>query len=228
MPAATSAPRAAASAPKAPRLPSFAPASYAGSGDLTGLEPDGRCEGLLFDSDDADGQDLEDTMFTGCGFRKVSLMGAALARASFGECEFDDLNAPVLEAPNSGWRNTRISRGRIGSAELHGANLRSVLFDGGKLGYLNLRQAKLKDVLFRDAIIEELDLGGASLDRVAFEDCRVDSLLVNGARLVDVDLRGARLRAITGLSGLRGAVVGQLQLQDLAPLLAREAGLRVL
>jgi uncharacterized protein YjbI with pentapeptide repeats len=215
-------------APKPPRLPAFDPPSYTATGDLTALEADGRSEGLYFEADDADGQDLEDTVFTGCGFARVSLMGAALARATLGDCTFEDLNAPVLQAPDSGWWNTRISRARIGSAELHGANLRSVLIEHGKLGYLNLRQATLKDVRFTGAIIEELDLGGAQLERVEFQDCRIDSLLLHGARLKDVDLRGAQLDTLTGIGGLRGATIDALQLQDLAPLLAFEAGLRVL
>ncbi|MFB0833532.1 pentapeptide repeat-containing protein [Arthrobacter halodurans] len=214
-------------APKAPRLPSFAPGAPGRAGDLAAPEADGRSDGLQFEGDDADGLDLEDTVFTDCGFRRVALSGARLARASFGDCEFVDLIAPALEAPGSAWWNTRLERSRIGSAELHGADLRAVLFDGGKLGYVNLRQATLRDVVFRGTIIEELDLGGATLGRVAFEDCRIDALLLNGARLADVDLRGARLRSITGLSGLRGATVDALQLQDLAPLLAAEAGLRV-
>ncbi|MEE1621053.1 pentapeptide repeat-containing protein [Zafaria sp. J156] len=215
-------------APQAPRLPSFAPASYPGAGDLTALDADGRCEGLLFEQDDAAGADLEDAVFTACSFRGVSLAGARLERASFGDCRFEELLAPTLSAPDSAWWNTRIARGRIGSAELYGATLRSVLFDGGKLGYVNLRSAELKDVLFRDVIIEELDLGSATATRVAFEDCRIDSLLLHGARLSHADLRGAGLRSITAPAGLRGATIDALQLQDLAPLLAAEAGIRVL
>ena len=215
-------------APKPPRLPADVPPSFSEPGDLSALGADGLGEHLLYDSDDADGLDLEDTVFRDCLFRRVALHGAPLVRASFGECRLEDLNVPVLEAANSGWRNTRIVRSRIGSAELHGASLRSVVFDGGKLGYVNLRAAKLGDVLFRDAIIDELDLGGASLERVAFEDCRIDSLVLNGAKLKDTDLRGAQMRKITGVSGLRGATIDGFQLQDLAPILAAEAGLTVL
>lgn len=215
-------------APRPPRLPAFQAPQGRPSGDLTALDLDGRSDGLLFDSDDADGQDLEDTVFTDCTFRRVSLQGADLNRSTFGNCDVTDLSAASLRAPDSSWWNTRLERTRIGSAELHGATLRAVLFDGGKLDLVNLRGAKLRDVVFRSLIVDELDLGEVQAERIAFEDCRIGTLALHGARLKDVDLRGAVLAGLSGVAGLRGATVGELQLQDLAPLLAAEAGLRVL
>ncbi|GAA1366779.1 pentapeptide repeat-containing protein [Arthrobacter rhombi] len=214
--------------PRPPRLPTFSAPEGRPSGDLTALDLDGRSDGLLFDSDDADGQDLEDTVFTDCTLRRVSFQGAALNRATFGTCEITDLSAASLRAPDSGWWNTRLQRTRIGSAELHGANVRAVLFEGGKLDLVNLRGAKLRDVVFRSLIIDELDLGDVQAERIAFEDCRIGMLVLHGARLKDVDLRGAAIAGLSGVAGLRGATVSELQLQDLAPLLATESGLRVL
>lgn len=214
--------------PRPPRLPVFDAPEGRPSGDLTALDLDGRSDGLLFDSDDAAGQDLEDTVFTDCTLRRVSFMGADLNRATFGNCEITDLSAASLRAPDSGWWNTRLQRTRIGSAELHGANLRAVLFDGGKLDLVNLRGAKLRDVVFRSLIIDELDLGDVQAERISFQDCRIGMLALHGARLKDVDLRGATLAGLSGVAGLRGATIGELQLQDLAPLLAAEAGLQVL
>ncbi|WP_417218536.1 pentapeptide repeat-containing protein [Arthrobacter sp.] len=215
-------------APRPPRLPAFDAPAGRPSGDLTAVDLDGRSDGLLFEADDADGQDLQDTVFTDCTLRRVSLEGADLDRATFGNCSITDLSAASLRASDSGWWNTRLERTRIGSAELHGANVRAVMFDGGKLDLVNLRGAKLRDVLFRSLIIDELDLGDVQAERVAFEDCRIGMLALHGARLKDVDLRGASLAGLAGVAGLRGATIGELQLQDLAPLLAHEAGLRVL
>lgn len=212
---------------KAPRLPAFKDPATVGSGDLTGLELDGRAEGLLFEADDADGVDLEDAVFTECIFRSVALQGASMSRVTFGDCRIEEVNAPVLEAPDSGWWNTAVIGGRIGSAELYGATFRSVKFERAKLGYLNLRRAKIKDVLFQDVHIEELDAGTAHLERVSFIDCTIDTLVLNGAKLKDVDLRGARLRTLSGISSLKGATVSYEQLMDLAPILAGELGLRV-
>jgi uncharacterized protein YjbI with pentapeptide repeats len=116
---------------------------------------------------------------------------------------------------------------RVGSAELYDGQWRSVRFADCKLGYLNFRHSTLEDVLFTGCQFDELDLTGATLSRVAFVDCDLATLTVTGARLKDVDLRGARLRAITGLAGLSGATIDETQLVELAPLLAAEAGLTV-
>lgn len=213
--------------PKSPRLPSFADLAPSAHADLTALPLDGRVEDAAFVDDVAAGADLEDTVFTGCSFRRVGLSDADLNRASFGDCRFTELNAPVFRAPDSSWFNTRLAQTRLGSAELYGASLRSVRFDGGKLGYANLRQAKLRDVAFHDVVFDELDLGSATLDRVSFTDCRIDTLTLDGAKLKDVDLRGVRFRAISGLAGLRGATIDAFQLADLAPALAAHVGLVV-
>jgi uncharacterized protein YjbI with pentapeptide repeats len=55
-----------------------------------------------------------------------------------------------------------------------------------------------------------------------------DASDIAGATLSKVDLSGARLRSLIGVESLRGAIVSQAQLHDLAPLLAAELGLEVL
>ena len=69
--------------------------------------------------------------------------------------------------------------------------------------------------------------GGAELRSVTFIDSRVDELNVAGSTLSAVDLSGARLRTLVGTESLRGAIIGQSQLIDLAPLLAAQLGLEV-
>jgi hypothetical protein len=55
----------------------------------------------------------------------------------------------------------------------------------------------------------------------------VDSLNVRQAKLQDVDLRGATLAAIDGLTDLRGATISHDQLVMIAPLLAASIGHKV-
>ena len=47
------------------------------------------------------------------------------------------------------------------------------------------------------------------------------------ATLSKVDLSGARLQTVIGVDNLRGAIISQEQLLDLAPLLAAQLGLEV-
>ena len=65
------------------------------------------------------------------------------------------------------------------------------------------------------------------MTRLAFAGCRIETLTLSGARLVDVDLRGADFRAITGLAGLAGSWVTEDQLTELAPHLARHLKISV-
>lgn len=56
---------------------------------------------------------------------------------------------------------------------------------------------------------------------------KIAQLDVQRAQLTDVDLRGADLSSITGLTELRGATISPQQLTLLAPLFAHEMGLRI-
>ena len=53
------------------------------------------------------------------------------------------------------------------------------------------------------------------------------SLVVGHARLTDVDVRGARIDVVEGLSGLRGTWLTSEQLTLLAPSLAAALGITV-
>jgi uncharacterized protein YjbI with pentapeptide repeats len=50
---------------------------------------------------------------------------------------------------------------------------------------------------------------------------------VTGASLEEVDLSGASLGSIVGVESLRGAIMSDTQLADLAPVLAAQLGITV-
>ena len=139
----------------------------------------------------------------------------------------DSVDAAVLHARRSRWRDVEIERSRLGSAELYETELSGVRISDCKLGFINLRGATLTDVEFAGCSIDELDLGLARLSRVALRDCRVATLMIGGARLADVDLRGTDFARIDGLDGLRGATVDEDQLAAIGRLLAEGAGIRI-
>ncbi len=90
----------------------------------------------------------------------------------------EEVDAAVLAAPRSSWRNVRLTGSRLGSMELYESNWRSVSIEGSKIDYLNARSAQWQDVRWRDCTIAELDLGQAVISRMAFEDCRIGTLHV--------------------------------------------------
>ncbi|MBA3019871.1 pentapeptide repeat-containing protein [Propionicimonas sp.] len=190
-----------------------------------------------------DGDDLEAIEFSGASFAEVHWDGRRRldssrlhevrinrwrARAStFSDSQLSQLDVVALSAPESGWRDVALIDSRIGSAELHQANLRRVAVTGCKLGYVNLRDADLADLVFTDCVIEDLDLLRAKAKRVSLAGCRIRRLELGHSRLEDFDLRGATFEDVSGLEGLRGVTISTDQLFDLAPILAGRLGLKV-
>jgi uncharacterized protein YjbI with pentapeptide repeats len=175
---------------------------------------------------DYSGLDLMGIKFDECELDGVNFGDSDLRSARFIETRLTKINAPILRAPRSTWRDVELTASRIGSGELFESNWRTASIRNCKLGYVNLRASELADVEFVDCMIDELDLGGSKASRVAFVGTTVGLLDVTRATLTDFDLRGAELRGIRGIESLRGATISELQLGELAPLLADHLGLR--
>jgi uncharacterized protein YjbI with pentapeptide repeats len=180
-----------------------------------------------FAAADVSGYDLEGVSFRECLLESLTLGGTKLRGGRFVESVVTDSFAPELSAARTTWRDVRVERPRWGSAELFDSGLESVTIRGGKIDYLNLRGSKLTDVIIDSCNIGELDLGGVAARRVSLIDCRLGTLDVTRAELNSVDLRSTSFDAVTGIEGLRGAVIDDGQLSLLAPLFAAQLGLVV-
>ena len=163
---------------------------------------------------------------TECELVGVTAHTTLLQHARLVETRFERLNAPVLDATRSSWRDVELIGSRIGALDIYDAALRSVRITGSKLDWINLRSSTLEDVLFEDCTIEELDLSGVTAVRVAFTNCRAGSVSLAHARLTDVDLRGLEMGSISNLEGLAGATFDLHQVTALAPALASHLGIR--
>ena len=76
-------------------------------------------------------------------------------------------------------------------------------------------------------MLVDADFGGARMEQVRFPGCELRQVEFMNARLAQVDLRGSELSPRGSATALRGAIVTPLQLMELAPVLAAEAGIRV-
>lgn len=167
------------------------------------------------------------TTIDGCRFSRLELGSWTLRGARIVESAFDGVDVPVVSAARASLRDVEIRDSRFGSIEAYDGAWRGIRFTRCRLGFVNLRAAELLDVAFEDCTIDEIDLLDATARRVAFDGSRIGALNVGGATLTDVDLRGADLREVVGMAGLRGATISLEQLQLMAPALAELAGLRV-
>lgn len=154
-----------------------------------------------------DGGDLEGSTWRGGGLRQVRFVGTRLSR--------------------SVWHGIDLDGCALAGADLSAARLSRLTVRGGMLQAVNLRQARLEDVLFEDCVLRDVDLGAATLERVRFAGCVIERIDLTAMKARQVDLRGSRLDIARGVERLRGAVIDQVQLMELAPRLAAELGLLV-
>lgn len=209
---------------KAPRITELR-LGHLRESDGAALRAAEQYDGERFTALDWTGRDLTDAAFRECQFDGLTLDETVVRGIRFVETEFTGLNAPVLDAVRSEWRDVSIRQSRIGAGEFYDAEFSGVRIEGCKLGYLNFRGSTLRDVLITECTIDELDLGQAKANRVSIRDCRIGTLDVTAAQLSDVDLRGSEFQTVNGVPGLRGATIDDTQLAALAPVLAEQAGL---
>lgn len=184
-------------------------------------------DGLRLEGDDLTGRNLTGATFSECELIGITAHTTVLQHARLIETRIERLNAPVLDATRSTWRDVELSGSRLGALDIYDAEIRSTRITSSKFDWINLRASTLEDVLFEDCSIEELDLSGAAVSRVAFTNCRVGSLALAHARLEDVDLRGLEIGSIGNLEGMAGATLDAQQVTALAPAFASHLGIRV-
>ena len=191
------------------------------------LAPRVALEGLWFRDVRVDALDLESAELTLCRLDGIRAPEASLRYAHVSESAWSGWDVPIVRAARASWRDLTIDGTRSGSVEAYESTWNGVHFVNCRLGFVNLRGSRLQDVAFTDCTIDELDLGQSRITRFAASGTRISHLVVEQATLQHVDLRGAELEGLAGLSALRGATISSLQLQQLAPLLAADRGISV-
>lgn len=156
---------------------------------------------------DADAVDL-----TGATILDVELTGARIAS---------------LRMRNAGVRRLRIVGGRLGTLDLSEATVAELELRDVHVDYLDLGAARATDVDVADCVIRTLDMPRAQLTRIRFTGTRSDEVDPRGMTAVDVDLRGLDALAYLDAQSLRGTTLTSFQVQQLAPVLAASAGIRV-
>ncbi len=196
-------------------------------GDEALLATGARLEGLRFADLDATGRDLRSVTIDECLLTGSTLDDAVLDGGRFSDSVLDGVAATALRGRGLVLRDVRLEGCRIGAAEWYEAELSRVELIGCRIDYLALADGTVEDVRFVGCTLGDVDLRGATVRRTAFEDCRLRELSARDARLTGLDLRGADLDRIDGVTSLAGAIVSDSQLPRLAPLLAEALGISV-
>lgn len=184
-------------------------------------------DGLLIEGADLSDVRLDSVTFIECELVDAVMESTRLNGCRFLDVRFDRLDARGLTASGSKWRDSEILASRLGAIGLYDTEIDSLRVVGSKVAYLNLRGSEVHDLVLEDCVIEELDLTDAALTRATFAGCRIGTLTLREATLSHVDLRGASLDVVEPVQGLRGTVIDNDQLLELAPLLAAGIGVEV-
>lgn len=166
--------------------------------------------------------------FSECAFSAVDFAGGKFRRARFNDIWINASQMVNTDFAEATWLDTEIVTSAMAATALFDAELSRVNFFGCKLVSVNLRGAKLRDVAFVDCALRDVDFGNTTLTGVTFPGSHVEGALFDKATMKKVDLRGTAVLSIhSGFNSLKGAIVSDAQLMELAPALAQSIGLVV-
>ncbi|PJE93880.1 hypothetical protein CUT44_32335 [Streptomyces carminius] len=192
------------------------------------LEPERRHDTVHFDGTGFEDADCGGAVFTECAFTSVDFTGGRGSRARFNDVWLHTARWVGTELAETEWLDTETVSGVFAGVEMFGARLRRATFHNCKFDSVNLRTAALREVRFTDCLLRDVDFGEAALTDVAFPGTVLEGVRLDRARLDRVDLRDAAVLGIaSGHEALRGAVIGSVQLLELAPAFARVLGVTV-
>ena len=148
-------------------------------------------------------------------------------KARFLECRIQLQSAVEWVATESLFRNSEIAIGRVGSLELAGVTMNSVVISGMRANFASLANSKLQDVLIHNCRFDTLDFVGVNAKRVRFVDCVVEDLDLRQAMAESLDLRGLDFARVRGVSSMGNTTINEYQLTQIASDLAELAFIQV-
>lgn len=166
-------------------------------------------------------------LIDGARISRTDLSESRFIRASLGDVVFSDCNLA-----NARWSEAALTRVSFEECQMTGFDVNSsalleVQFLRCKLSLSSFRYLSNARALFVDCEMDGTDFQGVDLRQCLFERCILTGSLFNEAKAHGLDLRGSSVADLQGIGGLRGALIDQLQLLDLAEALASNAGLVV-
>lgn len=113
-------------------------------------------------------------------------------------------------------RGSRLIGCKLTGTDFSAGAVRNTIFERCTMQYANFRMSTLERVVFRDCQLDESDLFEARLEDIDFDGCRLDKVNVDRVEFSRVDLRGVSSLGLTGITNLRGCLIGDSQVLQLA------------
>lgn len=156
------------------------------------------------------------------------LIGERLAAPRWTDLVLESCDLAGLVTTGGTLRRCVLRDCRLTGAVWADGEIEDVRFVGCRLDLLGLRGTRLRHVAFDGCDLREAEFDGARVERVRFDGCDLTRASFAGARCARAELRRCTLEELRGLAGLRGARLEPMALVELAPELARLAGIELL
>lgn len=180
---------------------------------------------------------IKDYVVESSGVNSVSIADSRIEESRFVRAEFLTLGMKDVQVArcdmtmanfaNASWHMVAVESSRCSGMQLDTSSLKNVRFHGCKLDMVNFRFAELVNVEFEDCVIPEMDFYGATLKNVRFINCEIDRIELGASQLRNVDFTQAHIIHVKKAADLKGALISDEQLVQLAPYLAASQGIKV-
>ncbi len=185
---------------------------------------------------------LDGMEFVGMNLSGIRASHARLLEVAITDCSADDLETPRLDCVDTymaslqvqtwrctggSWRDATFERLRVGAWLADGAELLDVTISDCKVDLLSLRGAVAQRVTLRDCRIESLDLTAARVTDVTIEGGVLGELLTADGNITKLDVSRTELHMVGHAGSLRGLVMSQDQVKDLAFAFATHLGVEI-
>jgi len=189
----------------------------------------------ITDSLEIDNSLIRLTDFTGVARLQVDgskLVGTLLTGLVLDKFELTDslgtkLEAAALRTHKANLLRVMLTDSRLTGAEFAEAHIEDCTFKNVKFDEAGFRFASFKRVRFEDCMLRQADFSSAKFEQVIFTGCDLDSTNFMSAHCKDLDVTTEDLTTVKSILGLKGATISEVQLMQLAPLLAAELGFHI-
>ncbi len=193
-----------------------------------------------WDNEVADSLEIDDSLveladFTGVVRLQIDsskLSGVLLTGLVLDKLELTDslgtkLEAAALRTHKANLLRVILTDSRLTGAEFAEAHIEDCTFKNVKFDEAGFRFASFKRVRFEDCILRQADFSSARFEQVLFTGCDLEATNFMSANCKDLDVTAEDLTGVKGILGLKGATISEVQLMQLAPLLATELGFHI-
>lgn len=122
---------------------------------------------------------------------------------------------------------TKFTKANMTGIQLPDAHIKDVVFKQCRINLSNFRKVNFERCAFIECDLAEADFAGAQLTNVRFEECVLSQADFSNTFCKRVEFSETNLSSIKGIAGLKGAIISEQNLIQIAPLLANNFGISV-